>query len=243
MITFYRILELSGLVVLFCPSSAFAKTYTINVDKDECEYYQTHTINQYKTYEIVWHGYAIKGCGVGFYAVGDSIFSFDDYKICVKPVVWDMEDCSSQLYLRYNSVKTIVCTDKKPESLCYEPGVNLDIDVKMHYELAWRVNTTSFTLKVYAKDTTYYGVGLVAACIILWLIIVVVCTHARRRQRSATRHQRRSRSIYSLPGIENLNFITTDGPSPPPYSPNDEHPPPPYSAEDLLKRDNSMSHI
>lgn len=44
------------------------------------------------------------------------------------------------------------------------------------------------------------GVGLVAACIILWLIIVAVCTLARRRQRSATGHQRRSRSIYSLPG-------------------------------------------
>lgn len=81
--------------------------FAVNVDKDECEYYQTHTINQYKTYEIVWHGYAIKGCGVGFYAVGDSIFSFDDYKICVKPVVWDMEDCSSQLYPRYNSVKVL----------------------------------------------------------------------------------------------------------------------------------------
>lgn len=86
---------------LFFPFLWFA----VNVDKDECEYYQTHTVNQFQTYEIVWHGYAIKGCGVGFYAVGDSIFSFDDYKICVKPVVWDMEDCSSQLYLRYNSVK------------------------------------------------------------------------------------------------------------------------------------------
>lgn len=243
MATFYRKLEYSSLVVLFCVSNAFAKTYTINVDKNECVYYQTHTVNQFQTYEIVWHGYAIKGCGVGFYAVGDSIFSFDDYKICVKPVVWDMEDCSSQLYLRYNSVKTVACTDKEPETLCYDPGVNLDIDVKMHDELVWKVNTTSFTLKVYAKDTTYYGVGLVAACIILWLIIVAVCTLARRRQRSATGHQRRSRSIYSLPGIENMNFIPTDGPSPPPYSPNDEHPPPPYSAEDLLKRDNSLSHI
>lgn len=51
--------------------------------------------------------------------------------------------------------KTVACTDKEPETICYDPGVNLDIDVKMHDELVWKVNTTSFTLKVYAKDTTY----------------------------------------------------------------------------------------
>lgn len=243
MIAYDRIIEYSSLVVLFCVSSVSAKTYTINVDKNECEYFQTHTVNQFKTYEIVWHGYAITGCGVGFYAEGSSIFSFDDYKICIKPVVWDMEDCSSQLYLRYNTVKSVSCTDEEPETVCFEPGVNLDIDVKMHNDLAWKVNTTSFTLEVYAKDTTYYGIGLVAACIILWLIIVAVCTLARRRQRSATGQHHRSRSIYSLPGIENMNFIPTDGPSPPPYSPNDEHPPPPYSTEDHQKGENSMSHI
>ena len=33
--------------------------------------------------------------------------------------------------------------------------MDVDIEVKMHDVSAWKVNTTSFTLKVYAKDTTY----------------------------------------------------------------------------------------
>lgn len=44
-------------------------------------------------------------------------------------------------------------------------------------------------------------------------------------------------------GIDNFNFIPTDGPSPPPYSPCDEHPPPPYSTEDFQKENDAALHI
>lgn len=79
----------------------------VDVDKNECKSYQAHKVNQYQTYEIVWQGSSIKDCGVGFYAKGDGFFSIDHYKICVKPVVWNMSDCTSQLYLNYNRAKVL----------------------------------------------------------------------------------------------------------------------------------------
>ena len=77
----------------------------VDVDKNECVFYKSHQIDQFQSYEIVWHGYNIRGCGLSFYAEGSNIFSVDDYKICVEPVVWNMPDCASQLYLKYNNVK------------------------------------------------------------------------------------------------------------------------------------------
>ena len=77
----------------------------VDVDKNECVFYKSHQIDQFQSYEIVWHGYNIRGCGLSFYAEGSNIFSVDDYKICVEPVVWNMPDCASQIYLKYNNVK------------------------------------------------------------------------------------------------------------------------------------------
>ncbi|XP_062598402.1 uncharacterized protein LOC134259815 [Saccostrea cucullata] len=232
----------SSLIFLVCVNCVYTSTQTIDVDKNECEYYTSYKLNQFNTYEIVWHGYAIKGCGVGFYAEGDNIFSFDDYKICVQPIVWRMLDCSSKLYLKYNDVKSVVCNERVPQTHCNEANMNLDIEVKMHDLNAWRVNTTSFTLKVYAKNTTYYGIGLLAACVLLWVLIVAMCTIVRRR-RSIRRHSRGSSTLYSLSGIDNINYTTSEGPCPPPYTPRDDHPLPPYSTEDPHKGDNSISHM
>nr|XP_022296297.1 uncharacterized protein LOC111106067 [Crassostrea virginica] len=240
-----RTLGYSVLVALICVNCVIAETFFIDVDKNECVFYKSHQIDQFQSYEIVWHGYNIRGCWLSFYAEGSNIFSVDDYKICLEPVVWNMPDCASQLYLKYNNVKSLLCTDKHPETICYEPGMNVDIEVKMHDVSAWKVNTTSFTLKVYAKDTTYYGVGLVVASVCLWVVIVAVCTLARRRrQRSSIRRRHRTQSVYSLSGIDNVNYVPTVGPcNPPPYSPRDQHSPPAYSEEDPHKGDNLLSHI
>lgn len=86
---------------------SFHVSIVVDVDKNECKKYQSHKVNQYQTYEIVWQGSPIKDCKMGFYAKGDGFFSIDHYVICVKPVVWNMSDCSSQLYLNYNSAKVV----------------------------------------------------------------------------------------------------------------------------------------
>lgn len=166
------VLSYSNLVALLCMSSVLAKTYTIDVDKNECKSYQAHKVNQYQTYEIVWHGSSIKDCGVGFYAKGDGFFSIDHYRICVKPVVWNMSDCTSQLYLNYNRAKSVSCTDEEPQTFCDEPGVKLDIDVKLYDEKAWKVSTKRFTLQVYAKNTTHYGVWMIACICVLVLLLI-----------------------------------------------------------------------
>ncbi|XP_048743592.2 uncharacterized protein LOC125656999 isoform X2 [Ostrea edulis] len=199
----WRIFEYSALISLFCVNSVFTSSYTIDVDKNECMYYTSYQINQFETYEIVWHGYSITGCGLGFYAEGDGIFAIDDYKICVKPVVWNMHDCASRLYLKYNDVKSVFCHERDPDTHCNDAGTKLDIEVKMHDLFAWRVNTTSFTLKVYAKNTTYYGVGLVSACTLLLILILAFCVLIRKR-RSSRGPRRSSSSIYSLSGQTTL---------------------------------------